>query len=65
LEQVAKDGKKRKIKFYNLDMIIAVGYRINSKKATNFRRWAIKHKHRKLAPHKKCLGKFAALFYLL
>jgi hypothetical protein len=42
LEQVAKDGKKRKIKFYNLDMIIAVGYRINSKKATNFRRWATK-----------------------
>ena len=42
LEQVAKDGKKRKIKFYNLDMIIAVGYRINSKKATNFRLWATK-----------------------
>jgi prophage antirepressor-like protein len=40
LEQVAKDGKKRKIKFYNLDMIISVGYRVNSKRATNFRRWA-------------------------
>jgi len=28
--------------FYNLDMIIAVGYRINSKRATNFRIWATK-----------------------
>ena len=40
LEQVAKDGKKRKINFYNLDMIIATGYRVNSKKATAFRQWA-------------------------
>jgi len=40
LEQVAKDGKKRKMNFYNLDMIIATGYRINSKKATAFRKWA-------------------------
>ena len=42
LEQVAKDGKRRKIKYYNLDMIIAVGYRVNSKKATQFRIWATK-----------------------
>ena len=40
LEQVAKDGKKRKMNYYNLDMIISVGYRANSKKATKFRRWA-------------------------
>jgi len=40
LEQVAKDGKLRKIKFYNLDMIISIGYRVNSKKATQFRKWA-------------------------
>jgi prophage antirepressor-like protein len=40
LEQVAKDGKIRKINFYNLDMIISVGYRVNSKKATKFRQWA-------------------------
>ena len=31
---------KRKIKFYNLDMIISVGYRVNSKRGTQFRIWA-------------------------
>lgn len=42
LEQIAKDGKKRKMNFYNLDMIISVGYRVNSQKATKFRQWASK-----------------------
>ena len=36
----AKDGKQYLTKFYNLDAIIAVGYRVNSKKATQFRIWA-------------------------
>ena len=36
----AKDGKKYNVSHYNLDTIIAVGYRINSKKATEFRIWA-------------------------
>jgi len=36
----ASDGKKYKTKFYNLDTIIAVGYRVNSKQATHFRIWA-------------------------
>jgi len=40
LEQVAKDGKKRKVNYYNLDIIISVGYRVNSKKATKFRKWS-------------------------
>lgn len=40
LEQVAGDGKMRKMNFYNLDMIISVGYRVNSKTATHFRQWA-------------------------
>ena len=31
---------ERKVKYYNLDMIISLGYRIKSKVATNFRRWA-------------------------
>ena len=36
----ASDGKKYNVIHYNLDAIIAVGYRINSKKATEFRIWA-------------------------
>lgn len=39
MEQVQIEGN-RKVDFYNLDAIIAVGYRVNSKKATLFRRWA-------------------------
>jgi hypothetical protein len=36
----AKDGKQYKTKFYNLDVIISVGYRVNSKQGTQFRIWA-------------------------
>jgi len=36
----AADGKTYKTKFYNLDAIISVGYRVNSKQATHFRIWA-------------------------
>lgn len=42
MEQVAADGKIRKINLYNLDVIISVGYRVNSKRATQFRVWATK-----------------------
>ena len=38
----AADGKNYQTMFYNLDAIISVGYRVNSKKATNFRIWATK-----------------------
>ena len=43
--QVRKEGKRnvtRNIPFYNLDMIISVGYRVNSKKGIIFRKWANK-----------------------
>ena len=41
--QVRIEGQRqivREIPYYNLDMIISVGYRVNSKNATSFRRWA-------------------------
>lgn len=43
LEQVQTEGErevKRKVKVYNLDAVISVGYRVNSRKATDFRIWA-------------------------
>ena len=40
LELTAADGKNYKTKVYNLDAILSVGYRVNSKNATLFRRWA-------------------------
>ena len=42
LERTAADGKTYKTKFFNLDMILSVGYRVNSRNAVNFRRWASK-----------------------
>jgi hypothetical protein len=42
LEHTAEDGKKYDTKFYNLDAILSVGYRVNSSKATQFRIWATK-----------------------
>ena len=38
--ETAADGKHYLTQFYNLDAIISVGYRVNSRKATNFRIWA-------------------------
>ena len=38
----ASDGKTYNTEFYNLDAIISVGYRVNSKKTTEFRIWATK-----------------------
>jgi len=45
LETVQTEGEreiKRKIEYYNLDAILSVGYRVNSKQATQFRKWATK-----------------------
>ena len=42
MEITAADGKNYNTEVYNLDAIIAVGYRVNSKKATEFRIWATK-----------------------
>jgi death-on-curing family protein len=42
LERTAQDGKVYKTKFYNLDAILSVGYRVNSQRATQFRIWANK-----------------------
>lgn len=39
---MAGKTQRRVVNFYNLDAIIAVGYRVNSKKATRFRQWATK-----------------------
>ncbi len=40
METTANDGKKYKTNFYNLKAITAVGYRVNSYRATEFRKWA-------------------------
>lgn len=40
VQQEGSRQVQRKTKFYNLDAIISVGYRVNSRKATNFRIWA-------------------------
>ena len=43
LEHMGNDGKQKYVtKYYNLDAILSVGYRVNSKNATLFRRWANK-----------------------
>ncbi len=43
METVRKEGKrtvKRTVEYFNLDMIVSIGYRVNSKRATQFRIWA-------------------------
>ncbi len=42
VQQEGQRTVKRKIKFYNLDAIISIGYRVNSKRGTQFRIWANK-----------------------
>lgn len=40
ISATAADGKKYQTQFYNLDAVISVGYRVNTKRATHFRIWA-------------------------
>jgi len=42
LEHTAEDGKNYQTRYYNLDAILSVGYRVNSSQATQFRIWATK-----------------------
>ena len=45
METVQQEGQrsiKRTQEYYNLDLVLSIGYRVNSKKATNFRQWATK-----------------------
>lgn len=45
METVQQEGRrsiKRKVEYYNLDLVLSIGYRVNSKKATHFRQWATK-----------------------
>ncbi len=42
MELTAADGKNYRTKLYNLDAILSIGYRVNSKNATRFRQWANK-----------------------
>ena len=57
----AVDGKKYKTKFYNLDVIISVGYRVKSIRGTQFRQWATQRIHQFLIEgiivNEKCLAK--------
>jgi prophage maintenance system killer protein len=62
----AKDGKTYNVQFYNLDIILSVGYRANSKRAIEFRKWATKtlreHITRGFTINKKQIGKNYDIF---
>lgn len=65
---VRQEGKRqvrRSIKHYNLDVIISVGYKVSSKRATQFRQWATAIlKDHPLADGNKRSGSFLFLWYL-
>ena len=60
IAHAAEDGKTYQTNFYSLDAIIAVGYRVNSLKATRFRQWATKilSEYNQILPDK---GKISAV----
>ena len=49
IAHTATDGKNYTTKFYNLDAILSVGFRVNCIQATDFRIWAILHDHGKIS----------------
>ena len=55
METTAKDGKKYKTNFYNLKAITAIGYRVNSHRATEFRKWATEILHEYISDFDKLL----------
>ena len=58
IAQVRKEGNRnvrREILYYNLDMIISVGYRVNSHRGTQFRIWATKQLRKRNNTHTKPL----------
>jgi hypothetical protein len=46
----AEDGKTYQVEHYNLDVIISIGYRVNSKRGTQFRQWATQRLKEHLVP---------------
>ena len=56
LETTAADGKKYKVAFYSLDMILAVGFRVRSPRGTQFRRWANSVQIRSIPAFFQCLS---------
>jgi len=64
LEHTAADGKVYKTQFYNLDAIISVGYRVNSKRATQFRIWATKTLKEHLIKGYTIIASFLFIYFL-
>jgi hypothetical protein len=58
----AEDGKDYTTAFYNLDAIIAVGFRVNSARATQFRQWAIVAKNHLTEKELKALDRFVTMY---
>jgi hypothetical protein len=62
----AADGKKYKTKFYSLEAVIAVGYRVNSSRGTQFRIWATeKLKHYILSKGTSLSNQITSVFWLI
>ena len=57
----AKDGKSYNTKHYNLSAIIAVGYKVNSERAVQFRKWAMGNgHHQRIYDQSLCHGRWTS-----